>query len=216
MITFQERLAKRKEDEEKNMAPQFLKIMHDATRNLKNSGIEKGVVKPGTPFPNFSLHDTNNQLFDLQGFLKSGALVISFYRGFWCPYCNIDLANLNHYLPEIENLGARLIAISPEKPEYSKKIIAMQKLKFDILWDQGNNLADELGIKFTLPDKLKALYRDSFSTNLKLYHGDDDWALPMPARFIVDRNNEIRYAESSPDYTKRPDPDEMIEVLKNL
>jgi peroxiredoxin len=216
MITFQERLAKRKENEEKNMAPQFLKIMHDATRSLENSGIENGVMKPGATFPNFSLLNMNNKLIDLQGLLNNGALVISFYRGFWCPFCNIDLANLNHYLTKIEILGARLIAISPEKPEYSKKIIAMQKLKFDILWDQGNNLADSLGLKFTLPDKLKSLYRDSFNTNLKLYHGDDDWALPMPARFIVDRSNTIRYAESSPDYTKRPDPDDLIEVLKNL
>ena len=216
MHTFQERLANRKKTIEGNLAPQYLKIMHAATRNLGNSGIQKKVLKVGDHFPTFSLANKDNELFQLEKFLDKGPLVISFYRGFWCPYCNLDLANLNHYIDDIKKYGAQLIAISPEKPEYSKKIIAMQKLNFDIFWDQGNMIAEKVGLKFNLPEDLKILYRDYFSTNLKLYHGDDDWSLPMPARFILDTKGEIHYAESSVDYTKRPDPDDLMRVLKNV
>ena len=216
MHTFQERLANRKKKIEGNLAPQYLKIMHAATRNLENSGIQNKVLKVGDHFPIFSLANKDNELFQLESFLDKGPLVISFYRGFWCPYCNLDLANLNHYIDDIKKLGAQLIAISPEKPEYSKKIIAMQKLNFDILWDQGNTIAEKVGLKFKLPEDLKTLYRDNFHTNLKLYHGDDEWSLPMPARFVLDTNGEIHYAESSVDYTKRPDPDDLMKVLKNV
>ena len=216
MHTFQERLANRKKKIEGNLAPQYLKIMHAATRNLENSGIQKKVLKVGDHFPTFLLANKDNELFQLESFLDKGPLVISFYRGFWCPYCNLDLENLNHYIDDIKKLGAQLIAISPEKPEYSKKIIAMQKLNFDIFWDQGNMIAEKVGLKFNIPEDLKILYRDYFSTNLKLYHGDDDWSLPMPARFILDTHGEIHYAESSVDYTKRPDPDDLIKVLKNV
>ena len=216
MHTFQERLSNRKKKIEGNLPPQYLKIMHAATRNLEKSGIQKKVLKSGDSFPTFSLPNENDELIHLESFLNKGPLVISFYRGFWCPYCNLDLDNLNHYLAEIEKLGAQLIAISPEKPEYSKKNSAMQKLNFHILWDEGNRIAEQLGLKFNLPEDLKVLYRDYFHTNLKLYHGDDEWSLPMPARFVLDTNGIICYAESSVDYTKRPDPDDLMRVLKNV
>ena len=92
----------------------------------------------------------------------------------------------------------------------------MQRLSFDILWDEGNQLAEQFNLKFSLPNDLKALYRDKFSINLKLYHGDDEWALPMPARFLVDPDGVIRYAESSADYTRRPDPDDLLKVLESI
>ena len=142
-------------------------------------------------------------------------MIITFYRGFWCPYCNFDLANLNHYLPRIKEAGANSIAISPEKDVYSKKIILMQKLKFDILWDQENIFADELGLKFNLSQDMIDLYRDKLHVNLKMYHGDNDWSLPIPARFLIDTNGVVKYAESSPDYTKRPDLDDLMTILES-
>ena len=92
----------------------------------------------------------------------------------------------------------------------------MQKLNFDIVQDGHNELAEKFGLRFSLNPDLKALYRDKLGINLKMYHGDDDWTLPMPARFLVDRDGIIRYAESSPDYTKRPDPDDLLLTLKHL
>ncbi len=215
-MTFQERLAEKKKKVEGNLSPSYVKIMHRATQELQRSGLERKVLKAGDALPPFELPDQNGSIKSSSEALKKGPLVITFYRGFWCPYCNIDLANLNQYVPRFNEQGATMFTISPEKSEYSRKIIAMQRLSFDILWDEGNQLAEQFNLKFSLPEDLKALYRDKFSINLKMYHGDDEWALPMPARFLIDQDGMIRYAESSADYTRRPDPDDLLKVLENL
>ncbi len=213
---FQEKLRQINARVEGNLAPQFLKIMHDATDDLKASGIGKRILTKGMLYPAFNLINQNNEPFDSKTLLKQGPLAITFYRGFWCPYCNADLSNLMKYKNQLEEAGAIMLAISPEKPEYSQKIIDTQNLDFDILWDQGNQLAAKFGLRFTLQDDLKELYRDKFHINLKKYHGDDDWALPVPSRFVIDQDGIIQYAEFDEDYTRRPDPEDMIEAITNL
>ncbi|MDJ0646705.1 MAG: peroxiredoxin-like family protein [Flavobacteriaceae bacterium] len=215
-MNFQERLAQKKKQVESNLTPGQLKILHRLIKGLKKTKIEEKVLKKGSLVPSFSLMNQEGVLKNSTDILLEKPLVLTFYRGFWCSYCNLDLANLNRYVVAIQASGADLVAISPEKPEFSKKIIAMQKLNFDILWDQGNKLASEFGLKFFLPEDAKKLYSDSFHINLKHYHGDDEWALPIPARFVIDRSGIIRYAESNADYTKRPDPDDALAVLKSL
>lgn len=215
-MNFQEKLAAKKKNLESSLAPSYVKIMHRATKELERSGIQNKVLKVGDTMPVFELMNQNKEMINSSTELKKGPLILTFYRGFWCPYCNLDLANLNTYLPRFNELGAQMLSISPERMEYSKKIIAMQKLNFDILWDIENLLAQKLGLKFFLPQDLKALYQNKLSINLKLYHGDAEWALPMPARFLVDTDGVILYAESSPDYTKRPDPDDLLEILKSI
>lgn len=215
-MRFQDKLAKLKERIEGNMSPAFVKIMHDATKALQASGIQERVLGVGASMPDFALPNQHGDLQHAADLLAKGPLVVTFYRGFWCPYCNADLENLRNYTAAIEAQGGTLIAISPEKPNYSKKIISMRKLNFDILTDARNDVAAQFGLRFALPGPLKELYRDSFGINLKLYHGDDDWTLPMPARFLVDPQGAIRYAESAADYTQRPDPDALMDVLKAL
>jgi len=116
----------------------------------------------------------------------------------------------------MKELGATLVGISPELPQFLNKIIATQKLPYDILHDDRNSLADQFGLKFTYPADLKALYLNQFRINLETQQGNDEWALPMPARFVIDQGGIIRYAESKPDYRERPNPDELMEVLSQL
>lgn len=210
---FQQELAALRQRIEGNMPPRFVEIMHRATRDLEASGIQDRVLKPGARAPDFELRNQNGELRKAADLYASGPLVITFYRGFWCPYCNADLANLETYAARIKEAGATLLAISPEKPEYSRKIIKTRKLSFEVLTDEGNRVAEQFGLKFALAQELKALYRDKLQVNLKLYHGDDDWTLPIPSRFVVGTNGLIIYAESSPDYTRRPDPEEVMAVL---
>ena len=148
-MTFQERLAEKKKKVEGNLSPSYVKILHRATRELQRSGLEKKVLKAGDVMPPFELSDQNGSMKSSAEALKEGPLVITFYRGFWCPYCNIDLANLNQYVPRFNEQGATMFTISPEKSEYSRKIIAMQRLSFDILWDEGNQLAEQFNLKFS-------------------------------------------------------------------
>ena len=216
MQKLHERLVHIKERFEGNLAPGFLKILNRDTERLIRSGIEDRVLKAGDVAPAFCLQDQNGELRDSKELLRRGPLVVTFYRGFWCPICNADLAYLQHHVAEIESVPATLIAISPEKSTYSRKIKSTQRLSFDLLWDEGNITAEKFGLKYNLPEDVIGVYRDGLNFNLKRYHGDEEWALPIPARFLIDTQGMIRYAESSADHTKRPEPDDLMNVLKAL
>lgn len=116
---------------------------------------------------------------------------------------------------EIEELGATLIAISPELKRYSRQMKKKHDLSFDILFDEGNHVAEKFGIKFAFPDYLKETYK-GFGTDIQQYNGDDSWTLPLPARYVVNQNGVIKSAEVHPDYTKRPEPSKTVEDLKNI
>ena len=215
-MTFQERLASLKQRIEGSLPQEALDIMHAATAELAASGIQGKVLGAGDTMPAFTLPDENERPVNSSDRLAEGPLVITFYRGVWCPYCNADLANLKHVVPTVQEAGGTMIAVSPEQAEHSRTIIQRQKLPFPILTDFENNVAAAFGLRFAVPETLKLLYRDTFHIDLEQYSGDPGWTLPMPARFLVDRDGVIRYAESSPDYTQRPDPDDLVEVLKAL
>ena len=109
-------------------------------------------------------------------------------------------------LPEIQALGASLVAISPQLPEYSRELIERRHLTFEILSDRGNEVAAQFGLRWTLPEYLREVYR-GFPLPLEKFNGDDSWTLPIPARFVLD-------AESDPDYTTRPEPSDTLEALR--
>ena len=213
---FQERLANLRKRFQGNLTPGFSKVLDNAIKELEQPEHRKLVLKVGDPMPEFALHNQADEMVDACELNKIRPLVITFYRGFWCPYCNIDMNNLQKYVPEMEEFGATMFAISPEKPQYTSRIIKRQKLTFDILQDERNTVAEKFGIKWKLPRDVVDLYRDKLHYNLMAYHGNDDWSLPIPARFLVDTNGIIRYAESTPDYSTRPDPDDLVDVLKTL
>jgi peroxiredoxin len=213
---FQQRLISLKKRYEGNLAPRYNKILTRAIRELEKPEKRKLVLQVGDQMPAFELENQLGDTISSGQLLRDKPLIITFYRGFWCPYCNIDMNNLQKYVPEIEALGAQMIAMSPERHDYSKRIIKRQQLTFDILQDQRNAVAEKFGIKWKLSEEVKKLYQEIFHYNLKLYHGDDDWSLPIPARFLADKSGTIRYAESTPDYSTRPDPDDLMKVLKEL
>lgn len=115
-----------------------------------------------------------------------------------------------------DQAGARLVAISPEKPEYSREIARIQRLELDVRHDPRDEAAASFGLRHQLTGDLRALYRDPLSADLPLYHGHTDWTLPILARPLVDAGGTLRYAESSPDDTRRPEPSAMLDVLATL
>src|SRR6185503_3828718 len=144
-----------------------------------------------------------------------GPVVASFYRGAWCPYCNMDLQALQAALPEIEARGANLIAISPQTAPNSRKSQRDNKLAFPILSDDKSRVAAAYGLRFSLPDYLVELYK-GFKNDLPTFNDDPAWVLPMPARYVIGPDGIIAYAEVNPDYTQRPDPSELLPVLDRL
>ena len=147
--------------------------------------------------------------------LAKGPLVISFYRGVWCPYCSLELQALQAALPEIAARGANLVAISPQTAPNSRKSQRDNKLEFPILSDVKSEVANAFGIRFALPDYLVGLYK-SFKNDLPAFNDDPSWVLPMPARYVIGTDGIITYSEVNPDYTERPDPSELLPVLDCL
>ena len=190
--------------------------MRRATAELIASGAVLNALKVGDGAPSFELPDINDRPKSSAAFLDDGPLVVTFYRGFWCPYCNLDLEALQDALSSIEERGARLVAISPQTVLNNGRTVRATKLSFPILSDRGNEVAASYGLRFTLPDYLITLYRDGFKNDLAVANGDASWTLPMPARFVIDQDGTIVYAEVNPDYTKRPDPSELLPVLDRL
>ena len=116
-------------------------------------------------------------------------------------------------VPDIEAIGASIVAISPQIEKYSKQIAKKNNLTFSVLGDKGNKVASQFGLVFSLPDDLRGLYV-KFGIDLERFNGDDSWTLPMPGRFILDQQGTILSEDVNPDYTKRPEPVDIIEILK--
>ncbi len=196
-----------------NVPPSVIETMHRATTELIASGAATRALKAGDRAPRFTLNDPDGKPVSSAALLAQGPLVVSFYRGVWCPYCNMELQALQAALPEFEKLGASLIAISPQTPVNSRKSVRQNGLGFPILSDPHNDVAAAFCLRFELPDDLVELYK-SLKNDLPAFNGDASWTLPMPARYVIAPDGTILYAEVNPDYTRRPEPEDMLPALR--
>jgi peroxiredoxin len=196
-------------------APEAVDIMQRATAELVASGQALNAKKAGDKAPEFALKDPDGKIVSLASLLANGPLVVSFYRGVWCPYCNLELQALQAALAEIAARGASVVAISPQSAPNSRKSQRDNKLTFPILSDEKSRIAAAFGLRFSLPDYLVELYK-GFKNDLPAFNDDPAWVLPMPARYVIGGDGVIAYAEVNPDYTQRPDPSELLPVLNKL
>jgi peroxiredoxin len=192
-----------------------LAAMDRATEELIATGQAERALKAGDRAPDFVLNDPDGKPVSSRELVAKGPLVVSFYRGVWCPYCNLELQALQAQLADIEARGATLIAVSPQTAPNSRRSQRDNKLNFTILSDPKAEVADAFGIRFALPDYLIEVYKQ-FKNDLPLVNGDPSWVLPMPARYVIGTDGIIAYAEVNPDYTQRPDPSELLPVLDRL
>ncbi|WP_319419765.1 peroxiredoxin-like family protein [Pleurocapsa sp. FMAR1] len=196
--------------------PESIKaMMAQATTDLINTKIAEQSLSKGQKVPNFSLPNAVSKEITLDSLLAKGALVITFYRGGWCPYCNLELRALEQALPEIEARGATLVAISPETPDNSLTTQEKNKLSFEVLSDRGNLLAKQFGLVFTLPESLRPIY-DNFGIDISAYNGDSTFELPLPATYVVAADGTVVYSFAHADYTQRLNPTEIITVLDRI
>lgn len=217
-MTLQSKLDAFKADFEAGKPPykvpySVIETMHRATAELIASGAAQRALKAGDRLPVFALPDPDGNMVSSADLLARGPLVISFYRGVWCPYCNMELQALQEAMLQFEKLGAKLVAISPQNPVNSRKSVRQNNLSFPILSDAHNDVAAAFGLRFEMPDYLIELYK-SLKNDLPAFNGDPSWTLPMPARFVVGQDGTILYAEVNPDYTRRPEPEDMLPALR--
>lgn len=188
-------------------------IMEQATADLEQRFIP--TLKAGDLAPNFALPNATGQLTTLSNILRQGPTILIFYRGGWCPYCNLALRAYQQLLPQIKALGASLLAISPQTPDTSLTTAEKNALAFAVLSDQGSAVATDYGIAFQLPDNLQNLYSE-LNHALPEINGTPDWQLPIPATFVIDKNQRIVLAHMDIDYRNRLEPERAIAAIQNL
>lgn len=172
-------------------------------------------LSAGDEFPALTLPDQLGRPVDLGSLATAQPLVVVFYRGGWCPYCNLELRAYQQALPEIERLGARVVAVSPETPDHSLSTAEKNALAFTVLSDEAGRLSDALGIRYEFSDALKDYFVRA-GHDLPTRHGDGRWSLPIPATYVVAPDRRIALAEVDPDYRVRLDPARAITALQAL
>lgn len=191
------------------------KDIMEAFDELRSSDITKKSLKTGDQTIDFSLPNATGQQVSLSGHLKKGPVVLSFYRGGWCPFCNLEFAALNNMLPRIKELGATLIGISPETPDASMSTTEKHKLQFEVLSDVGNHISAQFGLVMSVSEKLRPHYL-KWGFDLPALNGDESYELPLPATYIIDSNGRIAAHYVNKDYTQRMEPEDIIVALENL
>jgi peroxiredoxin len=195
--------------------PEIAARLRAAREEITASGIAPGLAV-GEAAPDFTLPDARGQRVALADHLARGPVVLSFYRGEWCPFCNLELRALQAALPRFETYGASLIAVSPQAPDRSLSAAEKNALTFEVLSDVDQAVIGAYRVQFTVPADLKDLHLNVFHNDLSQHTGDGSWALPIPATFVIDRRGVVRAAYVSADYTTRMEPGAIEAALRAL
>jgi peroxiredoxin len=212
--TLEDRLDSRAAKFAETAPAEMIALFEAGLDSVRESGVVGGAVNVGDTVPAFSLPGVDGKPVDIGNLLDRGPVVLTFYRGGWCPYCNMQLRAYQDVLPEIERLGAELVAVSPQVPDSSIATAMRDSLEFYVLSDVGNRVASELGIVYTLPSALCDVYQKRL--NLSAYNADTSCQLPLAATWVIDRDGVIRWAFLDADYRKRAEPADIVRALRAL
>lgn len=197
-----------------NQLGEKFNILSGDMERVRTAGTVNNALKSGQSAPLFTLPDAFGNEVSLKALLAKGPVVISFYRGEWCPFCNLELRALEEALPKIKALGATLIAISPEKPDHGIVATEKHKLTFPVLRDFSNKVADQFGIVFQVGQELQQFSKNVFKNDLALRNGENSYELPVPATYVVDTTGIIRFAHVDVDYMLgRAEPETVVAAL---
>ena len=197
-------------------APAGRPALYEANiEELRRSFAREKAVGPGDAAPDFSLPDARGGSVTLSDLLRGGPAVVTFYRGGWCPYRNIQLRAYEAILPQIKALGGNLVAISPQLPDGSLKTAETNALTFHVLSHVANHAARRFGLVHTLPEELRAAMRSNDKA-LPGINGDDSWDLPVPATYVVGGDGRVALAYIEVDYRRRLEPEAILAALKPL
>ncbi len=199
----------------KKVPAQVREVMDQAGEEVAEFVSKLSMVDRNDRAPNFVLPDATGNTVELETLLREGPVVLTFYRGGWCPYCNIELRALQAALPQIRTHGANLVAVSPQTPVQSLSTAEKNDLEFAVLSDLGNSVARKYGLVFTLPETLRPIYAN-FEIDLPAHNGDESFELPAPATYVIDRDGSVQYAFINADYRQRAEPADVIASLAEL
>ena len=206
-------LFERKELIAKYVPSETQAIHAQAVAELKARRLAANILPVGDQTPAFELPDHDGKLVSSSDLLAKGRLAVCFIRGRWCPFCVGQMEAMNLTLPQIDQAGAMLVAISPQTVKQSFFMHDQHKLRFPLLADAGNKVARQFGLTYRVPETQESIYRRAF-VNLPFTNGDESWELPIPATYILDRDGTVLYSSADEDYTQRPEPSDILRALR--
>lgn len=208
-----EALSKAKEDFKHASGVEKAQAVTDFVEQLNRSGIKAGALKPGGQAADFSLKNAIGETVTLSEELKKGPVIITWYRGGWCPYCNLALNYMQQYLSDFKAAGAILLAITPEKPDNSLSTKERHELKFEVLSDEENEVARKYGGVHDLSEKIKGFYLER---GVGEHYAHELNVFPVPATYVIDQDFVVRYAFVESDYRMRAEPEDILDVLNSI
>ena len=212
-MSLKEQLAEYRAGWYKRVPAERQAIMQRHIDQLRSSIIARTMLKTGDRAPTIVLENAKGATVDVATLLAKGPVIVTFYRGGWCPFCNLELKAYQEILPQIVAAGASLVAISPEKPDDTLSTAEKNALSFEVLSDVGQNVGRAFGLVYEFTDELKDAYH-GFNLDIPARNGTPgEWALPVSATYVIDRNGAIIYAHTDVDYRDRADPRDVLQVL---
>lgn len=193
-------------------APERVAVMEAATADLRATGIASRALQVGAMAPDLTLPDALNRPTTLSLLWQRGPLVLVFYRGGWCPYCNLELRAWQQQADALQHLGAQLVAVSPQTPDNSLSTAEKNALAFPVLSDSALQAATAFGVAFEMPPELIALYTQA-GNDLAVVNGNGRWVLPLPATYVIDRDGRIAYAHVEVDHRLRAEPADVLAAV---
>ncbi|HZR33196.1 MAG TPA: peroxiredoxin-like family protein [Terriglobales bacterium] len=210
--TLQEELDQRRAMAEQYVPAATQAIHRQTIDSLRASGISRHSLSRGAQAPSFELPDQNGNLVSSASLLSGSKLVVCFFRGRWCPFCVAQMEAMNRIHPQIKKAGAELIAISPQTVRQGFFMQDQHGIHFPLLSDANNQVARQFGLVYRVPEPQQKIYSTTF-VNLPFINGEDSWELPAPGTYILGKEHEVLYASADPDYTRRPEPAEILSSL---
>ncbi|MFI5024509.1 MAG: peroxiredoxin-like family protein [Alphaproteobacteria bacterium] len=212
-MSLKEQLAEYRAGWYKRVPAERQAIMQRHIEELRSGAIARTMLKVGDRAPAIVLGNAKGEIVDVGALLKKGPVIVAFYRGGWCPYCNLELKAFQEVLPEITAAGASLVAISPEKPDDTLSTAEKNALSFEVLSDVAQKVGRAFGLVYEFTDELKSAYQ-GFGLDIPARNGaPGEWALPVSATYVIDRDGTIVYAYTDVDYRDRADPRDVIKAL---
>jgi peroxiredoxin len=190
-------------------------VIDAALAGLERSGIARSCLQAGEMAPDFELDATDGRRVSLESALRGGPAVLTFYRGGWCPYCNLALRAMDRAVPDLRDLGATVLAIAPQRVAAMRETGDRHGLGFALLSDPGNRVGRLFGLTYRLPPPLVAFYR-GLGIDLPAANGTADWELPLPATYVIGRDGTVAHAFIDVDYTRRAEPADIVAAVRRL
>lgn len=214
-MSLTDELAQRASEGKGNLSPERRAVYERAAAALEASGIAERVLREGDTAPAFELPDAMGRSVRLTDLLAKGPVIVSFYRGQWCPFCSLELRGLQQALDEVDAAGASLVAISPNTPDVSRETVEELDLDFPVLSDRDNQVARQFNLVYEMTEENVELYT-SIGRDVGAMNGTGKWELPIPATYVIDRDGIIQYAFVDLNHRRRAEPSEVASIAASL